>query len=61
VLSNGFAGVRVSTEGSLVAHCDEPGYRRVARFAGEASLLIGHYVQVITDDVPAATGPIVPL
>lgn len=37
-----------------MVHTDEPGYRNLVRFAGEASRLVGAYVQVITDDIPAA-------
>lgn len=49
-----FGTVEVATDG-IVVHTDEPGYRDVARFAGEASRLVGAYVQVITDDVAAAS------
>ena len=31
----------------------EPGYRTVVQFAAEAMRVVGTYVHVITDDVPA--------
>lgn len=49
--------VHVAADGMIVVHTDQPGYRDLARFAGEASRLVGAYVQVITDDVPAASVP----
>lgn len=52
-----FDAVYVSADGMVVVHTDQPGYRDLARFAGEASRLVGAYVQVITDDVPAASVP----
>lgn len=56
-----FGPVRLAADGMIVVHTDEPGYRDVARFAGEASRLVGAYVQVITDDVAAASVPTTPL
>lgn len=47
----------MTADGMIVVHNDAPGYRAVARFAGEASRLVGAYVQVVTDDVVAALGP----
>lgn len=52
-----FGEPRLTDNGMIVVHSDAPGYRAVARFAGEASRLVGAYVQVITDDVPAAAVP----
>ncbi len=52
-----FEAIHVATDGLIVVHTDQPGYRDSARFAGEASRLVGAYVQVITDDVPAASVP----
>lgn len=52
-----FDAVHVAADGMIVVHTDQPGYRDLARFAGEASRLVGAYVQVITDDVPAASVP----
>jgi hypothetical protein len=54
-LRHGFGEVRMAADGLMVVHSDAPGYRAVARFAGEASRLVGAYVQLVTDDVPAAS------
>lgn len=56
-LRHRFDAVHVAADGMVVVHTDQPGYRDLARFAGEASRLVGAYVQVITDDVPAASVP----
>lgn len=56
-----FDVVNVTANGMIVVHTDDPGYRGVARFAGEASRLVGAYVQVITDNVAAAAVPTNPL
>ncbi len=57
----GFGAVHIAADGTIIVHIGSPGYRDIARFAGEASRLIGAYVQVITDDVPAASAPTSPL
>lgn len=56
-----FESVRLAADGMIVVHTDDPGYRALARFAGEASRLVGAYVQVITDDAAAAVVPTTPL
>jgi hypothetical protein len=56
-----FGSVRVAADGMIIVHTDDPGYRDLARFAGEASRLVGAYVQVITDDVAAGSVPADPL
>lgn len=56
-----FGAVDLAADGMIVVHTDDPGYRNLARFAGEASRLVGAYVQVITDDVAAASVPTTPL
>jgi hypothetical protein len=38
----------------VIVHAPEPGYRAVGRFAAEAAEVVGTYVHVLTDDVPAA-------
>jgi len=58
---HGFGAVHIAADGMIVVHTDHPGYRDLARFAGEASRLVGAYVQVITDDVRAASVPTSPL
>lgn len=55
--AQGFGEVAMTEDGALVVHDEEPSYRRIAKFAGQASRLVGAYVQVITDDVPAASVP----
>jgi hypothetical protein len=48
--------VRVRSDGTVVVHSDESGYRAILRLSGLASGLVGTYVHVITDDVPGAAG-----
>lgn len=50
----GLAHPRVDGRGTVIVHSDEPGYRLVARYATDAARLVGAWVNVITDDVPAA-------
>jgi hypothetical protein len=54
-LRHGFGEARVAADGMIIVQSDAPGYRPVARFAGEASRVVGAYVQVVTDEVPAAS------
>lgn len=56
-----FDTIEVAADGMIVVHTNEPGYRDLARFAGGASRLVGAYVQVITDNVAAASVPTNPL
>lgn len=49
-----FVEPRLSAEGTIVVHAPDRGYRLVARFAAQAAGILGTYVHVITDDVPAA-------
>ncbi len=56
-----FAAIDVAGDGMIIVRTDAPGYRDLARFAGEAARLVGAYVQVVTDDVPAASAPTKPL
>jgi hypothetical protein len=55
--THGVGPARLATDGVIIVHSDDAGYRKLARFAGEASRLVGAYVQVITDDLPAASVP----
>ncbi len=48
-------------DGVLVVHAPQPGYRSMVTFAGEATAVVGPWVQVITDDVSAAEGDSEPL
>lgn len=45
---------RVDAVGTIVVNSPQPGYAAVRRFAVEASALVGVWVNVITDGVPAA-------
>lgn len=50
----GLSGLRLRSDGTVVVHSAEPGYRAVTRLAASASEVVGTYVHVITDDVPGA-------
>ena len=50
----GLTEARVSLDGTVVVHCDAPGYGPVRRFATAASDVVGVWVNTITDDVAAA-------
>ena len=50
----GLTRARLRGDGTVVVHSDEAGYRAVTRLSVTASELVGHYVHVITDDVPGA-------
>ncbi|MBN9611833.1 MAG: hypothetical protein J0I11_21270 [Actinobacteria bacterium] len=57
----GLTDVRLRDDGALIVHAIDHGYRSTGRFAVAAAGLVGAYVHVITDDVPAAGGEAVPL
>ncbi|GAA4831396.1 hypothetical protein GCM10023354_08140 [Garicola koreensis] len=50
----GLDHARLGDDGTVIVHAPNPGYGAVARFAAEAANIVGTYVHVITDDVPAA-------
>jgi hypothetical protein len=50
----GLSRLRVRDDGALVVRASRPGYESVLRFAAHAAALVGAYVHVLTDDVPAA-------
>lgn len=50
----GVSDVRLRGEGTVVVHSDELGYRQVVELLRRISQVVGCYVHVITDDVPAA-------
>jgi hypothetical protein len=52
----GVTDVRLLDNGVVVVHSDDPGYRHVIALVGRARDIVGSYVHVITDDVPAAVG-----
>ena len=45
---------RVDRAGTVIVHSETDGYGPLRRFATAASRLVGVWVNVITDDVPAA-------
>lgn len=45
---------RVDAAGTVIVHSETGGYRPLRRFATAASRRVGVWVNVITDDVPAA-------
>jgi hypothetical protein len=45
---------RVDATGTIVVHSDAAGYGPLRRYAAAASKLVGVWVNVITDDAPAA-------
>lgn len=45
---------RVDAAGTVIVHSEAPGYGPLRRFATAASGRVGVWVNVITDDVPAA-------
>lgn len=51
---HGLIDPRVDAVGTIVVNSPLPGYAAVRRFAVEASALVGVWVNVITDGVPAA-------
>jgi len=50
----GLVDARLRSDGTVVVHSNESGYRAVIRLSAAASERVGHYVHVITDDVPGA-------
>lgn len=55
--SEGLTEERVDATGTVIVHSDAAGYGPLRRFATAASSLVGVWVNVITDDVPAAEVP----
>jgi hypothetical protein len=51
---HGLAHPRVDATGTVVVHSDDPGYGSLRRYAMAASKSLGVWVNVITDDAPAA-------
>lgn len=50
----GLSEARLRNDGALIVHAPDTGYRLVGRFATAAASVVGTYVHVLTDDVPAA-------
>jgi hypothetical protein len=52
--AHGLTAPGLAASGTVVIHSDDPGYQGVRTFATKASELVGAWVNVITDDAPAA-------
>ncbi|QBI18326.1 hypothetical protein ER308_01225 [Egibacter rhizosphaerae] len=52
----GLSNVRIRDDGTLVVHSPDPGYRQIFDLADRAEDIVGCYVHVIGDNVPAAEG-----
>lgn len=52
---------RIDPLGTVIVHSDTPGYAAVRHFATDATELIGAWVNVIVDNVPAADTSTEPL
>ena len=50
----GLAQPHVGATGTVVVHSDDPGYGPLRRYALDAAKAVGVWVNVITDDAPAA-------
>lgn len=50
----GLSRPRVDITGTVIVHSSDPGYAALMRFADAAAKTIGVWVNVITDDAPAA-------
>jgi hypothetical protein len=59
--SCGLGEPRLRDDGALIVHPPDAGYRSVGQFATVAAGVVGTYVHVLTDDVPAADPQAPPL
>lgn len=50
----GLDNARLRTDGAIVVRLQNPGYLPIGRYATEASVIVGSYVHVVTDDVAGA-------
>lgn len=57
----GLADPCLRGDAAVIVHAPDPGYRLTGRFATEAAGVVGTYVHVLTDDVPAAKTDAPPL
>ena len=53
---SGVSDVRLLDDGTVVVHSDGDDYSQVLALVRRARRIVGQYVDVITDDVPAAEG-----
>ncbi|MBA2638503.1 MAG: hypothetical protein H0U77_00600 [Nocardioidaceae bacterium] len=60
-LDCGLSEPRLRDDGAVIVHAPDGGYRLTGRFATEAAGVVGTYVHVLTDDVPAAKTDAPPL
>lgn len=51
---HGLTRPRVDATGTVIVHSDAPGYAAVMHYADAAARAVGAWVNVITDDAPAA-------
>lgn len=51
---SGVQAPRLRADGAVIVTAADRGYRSIALFSNEAAALVGAYVHVISDDVPAA-------
>ncbi|MGH3504052.1 MAG: hypothetical protein ACRDQA_24620 [Nocardioidaceae bacterium] len=51
----GLTEPRLRDDGAVIVQSPDAGYRLVGRFAAAAAGVVGTYVHVLTDDVPAAS------
>ncbi len=59
--SCGLTDPRLRSDGAVIVHAPDSGYRLAGRFAADAAGAVGTYVHVLTDDVPAAETDAPPL
>lgn len=52
---------RLRGDGAVIVHAPDSGYRLTGRFAAEAAKVVGTYVGVLTDGVPAVETDVPPL
>jgi hypothetical protein len=51
---HGLSQPRVDVAGTVIVHSSDPGYAALMRYADAVSKTIGAWLNVITDDAPAA-------
>ncbi|MGH9057623.1 MAG: hypothetical protein ACRDYY_17450 [Acidimicrobiales bacterium] len=51
---HGLSDPRVDVAGTVIVHSSDPGYAALMRYADAAAKTVGAWVNVISDDAPAA-------